>query len=77
MTNRSVRPAADNGAFAEASLSELTRLTALFDLSGDNPQRDLALLVECEKVWKDLKSAVVLQSRDGRMKMPEIAQRST
>ncbi|MFE8978541.1 helix-turn-helix domain-containing protein [Streptomyces cyaneofuscatus] len=72
---RSVRPAADNGAFAEASLTELTRLTALFDLSGDSPERDLALLVECEKVWKDLKSAVVLQSRDGRMKMPEIAQR--
>ncbi|MDW4918752.1 helix-turn-helix domain-containing protein [Streptomyces californicus] len=72
---RSVRPAADNGAFAEASLAELNRLTGQFDLSGDSPERNLALIVECEKVWKDLKSAVVLQSRDSRMKMPEIAQR--
>ncbi|MFD4224779.1 helix-turn-helix domain-containing protein [Streptomyces griseus] len=72
---RSARPAADNGAFAEASLAELHRLTGQFDLSGDSTEQDLALIVECEKVWKDLKSAVVLQSRDSRMKMPEIAQR--
>ncbi|XXZ53128.1 helix-turn-helix transcriptional regulator (plasmid) [Streptomyces cavourensis] len=63
----------DNDAFAEASLAELNRLTGQFDLSGDSPEHNLALIVECEKVWKDLKTAVVLQSRDSRMKMPEIA----
>lgn len=71
---RSSRPTADNTAFAKASLDDLHRLTAQFDLSGNAPQQDLALILECEKVWKDVKTAVVLQSRDSRIKAQVIAQ---
>jgi len=70
---RYARPATDNNAFAEASLADLRRLTDQFDLSGNDPERSLKLILECEKAWKDLKTAVVLQSRDSRMKMPVIA----
>ncbi|MEU9263121.1 helix-turn-helix transcriptional regulator [Streptomyces sp. NPDC048215] len=70
---RHARPAADNNAFAEASLTDLQRLLDQFDLSGNNPEQTLKLIVECEMVWKDLKSAAVLQSRDSRVKMSAIA----
>lgn len=71
---RSSRPTADNTAFAMASLDDLYRLTAQFDLSGEAPQRDLALIPEVEKAWSDIKTAVVLQSRDSRVKTRVIAQ---
>ncbi|MCX4967180.1 hypothetical protein OHA98_20835 [Streptomyces sp. NBC_00654] len=72
---RSVRllPAADNSEFAAASLDALPDLIDRLDVSGEEPEHALAVLLECETVWKDLKSAVVLQSRDSRMRMQTIA----
>ncbi|MER6231262.1 MULTISPECIES: helix-turn-helix domain-containing protein [Streptomyces] len=70
---RRARPAADNNAFAKTSLADLQRLLDQLDLSGNNPEQTLKLIVDCEVVWKDLKSAAVLQSRDSRVRMPAIA----
>ncbi|MFJ3561446.1 helix-turn-helix domain-containing protein [Streptomyces anulatus] len=72
---RHARPAADNTAFAEAALDDLIDLIYRFDLGNGGTDQSLGLILECEKVWKDLKSAVVLQSRDSRMRMPEIAEK--
>ncbi|MFI6729811.1 helix-turn-helix domain-containing protein [Streptomyces atratus] len=67
-------PAADNDAFAAASLDDLRHLIDQIDVNGEDPERSLKLLLDCEKVWKDLKTAVVLQSRDGKMKLSAIAE---
>ncbi|MFJ8856352.1 multiprotein-bridging factor 1 family protein [Streptomyces sp. NPDC102437] len=67
-------PAADNHAFAVASLNDLRHLLDQLDVvDGEDPVHSLELVLACEMVWKDLKTAVVLQSRDNKMKMPAIA----
>ncbi|WP_285566710.1 helix-turn-helix transcriptional regulator [Streptomyces sp. RTGN2] len=67
-------PPADNDAYAAWAVEELRTLMGRFDVtSGSSPQASLELLVACEQTFKDLKTAVVLQSRDHKLKMPDIA----
>lgn len=67
-------PPADNDTYAAWAVEELSTLIGQFDVtSGSDPQASLELIVACEQLWKDLKTAVILQSRDHKLKMPVIA----
>ncbi|MFB6990276.1 helix-turn-helix domain-containing protein [Streptomyces sp. NPDC056230] len=68
-----LQPPADNDTYAAWAIEELRTLIGQFDVTSGDPQFSLELIVRCEQAWKDLKTAVILQSRDHKLKMPVIA----